>query len=131
MKIAVITDDGKIISRHFGRALNYLVFTVEEGKIIARELRSKLGHADFGGGGHHEHQGGSHGMDPVSHDRHARMADAITDCQAVICGGMGMGAYQSLRQLNIQPVLTEIGDVEQAAQAFIDGKIVDRTEMLH
>jgi len=39
MKIAVISDDGKTISRHFGRAPYYLVLTVEDGKIVAREQR--------------------------------------------------------------------------------------------
>jgi len=31
MKIAVITDDGKTISQHFGRSPYYLVLTIEEG----------------------------------------------------------------------------------------------------
>jgi predicted Fe-Mo cluster-binding NifX family protein len=41
MKIAVITDDMKTISAHFGRAQYYLVFTVENGKIIAPESHPK------------------------------------------------------------------------------------------
>ena len=47
MKIAAITDDGKTISQHFGRAPYYVVVTVEEGKIANFELRDKLGHARF------------------------------------------------------------------------------------
>ena len=47
MKIAVITDNGKTISRHFGRAPHYVVVTVENGKVIAREMREKVGHQDF------------------------------------------------------------------------------------
>ena len=47
MKIAIVTDDGKTISRHFGRATHYLVVTAEDGKIIERELREKLGHQHF------------------------------------------------------------------------------------
>ena len=34
MKIAVITDDEKTISQHFGRAPYYMVFTIEDGHII-------------------------------------------------------------------------------------------------
>jgi predicted Fe-Mo cluster-binding NifX family protein len=41
MRIAVITDDSKIVGVHFGRALFYLVFTVENGKITRQELRLK------------------------------------------------------------------------------------------
>ncbi len=41
MKIALITDDGKSISQHFGRAPYYLVVTLEDGKEVNRELRPK------------------------------------------------------------------------------------------
>ncbi len=51
MRIAVITDDGQTISQHFGRALHYLVVTIEEGKITQRELRDKVGHQHFAGEG--------------------------------------------------------------------------------
>jgi transcriptional regulator with XRE-family HTH domain/predicted Fe-Mo cluster-binding NifX family protein len=131
MKIAVITDDGKTISQHFGRALHYLVLTVEDGKITQRELRDKLGHNHFSGGENHEHHGAGHGQDAASHNRHTGMAEAIADCQMLICGGMGMGAYQSMLQLKIKPVVTELGSIDEAVQAFIDGKLVDHTEMLH
>jgi predicted Fe-Mo cluster-binding NifX family protein len=55
MKIAVVTDDGKMISQHFGRAVHYLVLTVEDGKITRRELRDKPGHHQFAAGAAHEH----------------------------------------------------------------------------
>jgi Uncharacterized conserved protein len=131
MKIAAITDDGKTISQHFGRAEHYLVLTVENGKITNRELRSKLGHNQFAGTEHEEHHGEAHGMDEAHHDRHVQMASSISDCQALLCGGMGMGAYESMRRLNIQPVVTDLLDIDQAVQAYIDGKLVDHTEKLH
>ncbi|MHC1739860.1 MAG: NifB/NifX family molybdenum-iron cluster-binding protein [Anaerolineaceae bacterium] len=132
MKIAAITDDGKTISQHFGRAPHYLVLTIEEGKIVNREMRDKLGHNQFAAQEHAEepHAAG-HGMDSASHDKHISMAQAISDCKALLCGGMGMGAYESMRQLNIQPIVTELRDIDAAAQAFIDGKLIDHTELLH
>jgi predicted Fe-Mo cluster-binding NifX family protein len=131
MKIAVITDDGKTISQHFGRAKAYVVATIEDGKITNREMRSKLGHNQFAGEPHEEHHGESHGQDPASHNKHVQMANAIADCQVLLCGGMGMGAYLSMQQLNIQPIVTDYQDVEGAVQAYIDGKIEDHTEKLH
>lgn len=132
MKLAVITDDGQTISQHFGRAPYYLVFTIEEGKIVNREMREKMGHAHFAADHHaHDTQGAGHGMDPASHDRHASMAEAIADCKVLLCGGMGMGAYESMRSLAIQPVVTDLRDIETAVQAFIDGKLIDHTELLH
>jgi len=132
MKIAAITEDGKTISQHFGRAPYYLVLTIEEGKITNREMRNKMGHNQFGEQVHaEEHHTAGHGMDADSHNKHANMAEAIADCKALLCGGMGMGAYESMRRLNIQPVVTDLRDIDAAAQAFIDGKLIDHTELLH
>jgi len=44
---------------------------------------------------------------------------------------MGMGAYESMRRLNIQPIVTDLVDIEEAVKAFIDGKLIDHTELLH
>jgi predicted Fe-Mo cluster-binding NifX family protein len=131
MKIAVITEDGKTISQHFGRAPYYMVLSIEEGKIVSRELRAKMGHNQFSAAGTEEHHHEQHGLDDASHDKHTQMAGSIADCQAVVCGGMGMGAYESMRRLNIQPIVTDLRDIEAAAQAYIDGKLVDHTEKLH
>ncbi|MCX6054752.1 MAG: NifB/NifX family molybdenum-iron cluster-binding protein [Chloroflexi bacterium] len=131
MKIAIITDDGRAISQHFGRATHYMVLTIEEGKITNRELREKMGHNQFSGESHEEHHGENHGMDEAHHDRHAQMAGSIADCEAVICGGMGMGAYQSMLRLNIKPIVTDLQDIDAIAQSYIDGKIIDHIEKLH
>lgn len=132
MKVAVITDDGKTISQHFGRARYYRVMTIEDGKIVASEMRDKLGHTHFSKEEQHTHQPGQmSGMGADSHNKHVRMADVISDCKAVLCGGMGMGAYQSMQQLNIQPVVTDLRDAEAAALAYARGEIVDRTDKLH
>jgi predicted Fe-Mo cluster-binding NifX family protein len=132
MKIAVITDDEKTISQHFGRAQHYLVCTVENGQIVNRELREKLGHAQFANEPHSaDIPGQPHGMDPASHDRHILMAQAILDCKALLCRGMGMGAYESMKVAGIQPVVTDIVDIDEAVKAYMDGKIVDLVERLH
>jgi predicted Fe-Mo cluster-binding NifX family protein len=132
MKIAAIAEDGKTISQHFGRASCYLVLTIEEGKVITRELREKLGHNQFYTGHHaHEANGAGHGFDQESHDKHVSMAETIADCRALLCGGMGIGAYESMRRLNIQPVVTDLQDIDAAVQAYIMGTLVDHTELLH
>jgi transcriptional regulator with XRE-family HTH domain/predicted Fe-Mo cluster-binding NifX family protein len=132
MKIAVITDDGQTISQHFGRAPYYLVFTIEGGKIVERELRDKMGHNQFSAHPHaHDSHTPEHGTDAASHEKHSSMAETIADCKAILCGGMGMGAYESMRRLNIQPVVTDLSDIDAAVQAFITGKLVDHTELLH
>jgi len=132
MKIAVITNDGKTISQHFGRAPYYLVVTIEEGKVIHTEMREKMGHRHFVSQ-QEEHEQGSaeHGMDAGSHRKHSSMAETISDCVALICGGMGRGAYESMRQLNIKPIVTDLSEIDLAVQAFIKGELIDHTELLH
>jgi predicted Fe-Mo cluster-binding NifX family protein len=132
IKIAAITDDGSTISQHFGRAAYYLVATVENGQIINRELRHKIGHAHFVNQPHAEEQPGQlHGMDAVSHNKHVQMADAILDCEALLCRGMGMGAYESMKACGIRPVVTDIAAIDEAVLAYQQGNIVDRVEKLH
>lgn len=132
MKIAIITDDGKTISQHFGRAQHYLIITLEDGKEVSREMKDKLGHGQFHGEHEdHEQHGGAHGHDGAAHNKHIQMAEAIKDCSLLICGGMGMGAYESMRRLNIQPLVTDLRTVDEAVQAFLDGKLIDHTERLH
>jgi predicted Fe-Mo cluster-binding NifX family protein len=134
MKIAVITDDGETISQHFGRARYYRVFTIEDGKITGSEMREKMGHHNFAEEGHdhaHEHDPRGSGFGTGADHRHAQMAEAITDCEAIIVRGMGRGAYLSMESANIKPVVSDIPMIEDAVQAYIDGTIVDHTEKLH
>lgn len=132
MKVAAITDDGKSISQHFGRAAYYLVATIEDGKIVERELRQKMGHAHFVNQPHLEEQPGQpHGMGEASHNKHLQMAETIADCEALICRGMGMGAYQSMQARGIRPVVTDIVSIDEAVKAYVDGSIVDQVDRLH
>jgi predicted Fe-Mo cluster-binding NifX family protein len=132
MKIAAITDNGKTISLHFGRAQYYLVATVENGQIVNREMRDKINHAQLQAEGHdHEEAGQKHGYGPVADNRHGRMAESIADCEAVLCRGMGMGAYENMKARNIRPVVTDIADIDEAVLAYAGGQIVDHVEKLH
>lgn len=132
MKIAAITEDGKTISQHFGRAPYYLVLTVENGKIVNREMREKMGHTHFAAESHGDDaHGAGHGMDAVSHNKHISMAEVISDCEVLLCGGMGMGAYESMRLLKIQPIVTDVSEIDSAVQAYLDDKLIDHTEKLH
>lgn len=132
-KIAVVSDDGKTISAHFGRAQFYAVLTTEAGKITGREMRPKAGHQVFAGQEpvHEAHEAGLHGFDPASQHKHSEMAAPVSDCEAVIAGGMGMGAYESLRSLGLKPVVTDIAGVDEAVQAYLDGSIRNLVERLH
>jgi predicted Fe-Mo cluster-binding NifX family protein len=107
------------------------VLTVENGKVVKRERREKLGHHNFAQEEHHHQSGEQHGFDELSHNKHVSMAEVINDCQILLARGMGNGAYQSMLQLNIKPVVTDIGDIDEAVESVINGTITDHTEKLH
>jgi predicted Fe-Mo cluster-binding NifX family protein len=129
--IAAVTDDGITISQHFGRAKYYEVLFVENGKIVKKEQRDKLDHHNFAQEEHHHQSDSKHGFDESSHNKHISMAEAVNDCSFVLARGMGAGAYQSMVQLNIKPIVTDIKNIDEAVQKVIDGTIVDHTEKLH
>lgn len=125
MKIAIVTDDHVTISAHFGRALFYEIFTVEDGKVISREAfarGSQVGSPDE----HHDHAGQGHHQ----HD-HNTMIAPIADSQVLLARGMGMGAHVSLQEHGIQPIITDIPDIQAAVDAYLAGSLVDHPERLH
>jgi predicted Fe-Mo cluster-binding NifX family protein len=127
MKVAAVTDDGKTISLHFGRAQQYVVFTIENGQITGQELRSKVSHHHDAHEHNHE-QNHSH----EDHDhKHNTMLASITDCEALLARGMGQGAYLALEAANIKPIVTDIPSAEEAVQAYLRGDIVNHIEKLH
>jgi predicted Fe-Mo cluster-binding NifX family protein len=149
MKIAIVTDDGQTISQHFGRAQHYMVLTIENGQITERELRDKYGHhhgAEHGHGAGHHHSEGPQPIasqdvqcDPTSsqrfsqaaEDSHSRMVEPITDCQIVLARGMGAPAYYSLQRAGVRPMLVNEVSIDEAAQAYLAGRLADHKERLH
>jgi predicted Fe-Mo cluster-binding NifX family protein len=59
------------------------------------------------------------------------MAAPISDCAVLLARGMGAGAYASLEQAGIRPILTTIANIEEAALQAAAGTIVDHRERLH
>jgi len=130
MKIAAVTEDGITISQHFGRAPYYVVLTVEDGQVVGREQREKVAHGR-GADGHVHVEGQAHGFDAASQDTHGRMAAPVADCEVLLARGMGMGAYESLQQAGIRPIITTIANIDEAALQAANGTIVDHQERLH
>jgi len=126
MKIAIVSDDHQTISAHFGRAQFYEVFTIEAGKVTNREAIERsfpqvvtIGIAPEPDGEHHHH-----------HDHNA-MITPIADCQTLITRGMGRGAHLSLQENDIQPIITDISEIQAALEAYIAGTLLDHPEKLH
>jgi predicted Fe-Mo cluster-binding NifX family protein len=122
-KIAVATEDGVRVSAHFGRAPYFEVLTLQDGEIVTRERRAKTFHQ-----GPRQH-GDGNGSGQGSHA--SGMITAVSDCVAVIAGGMGRPAFAAIQSAGLQPILTDIRDVEQVGRAFAAGTLTNRLELLH
>jgi predicted Fe-Mo cluster-binding NifX family protein len=117
------------IRPHFGRAHYFRVLTMENGKIVYRDLREKF-HPIHAGELHHGN-GPAYGHSPIEQDRHSHMINAIPDCQIVIAGGMGRGAYNSLVFAGLQPFLTDEIEIEEAIKKYLQGTLVEKPEQIH
>ncbi len=115
MKIAVVTSNGKTVGERFGTASIFLVLHVEDGRVVRREPRWKLGRSSPGG------KAGRSGSS--SGDQIAAMAEAIADCEVLICGGAETEACRRLEELGIKHVTTAIKDIDQAVKAYLEREI--------
>ena len=138
MKIAIACVDEQTISPHFGRAETYLVYSVDNGMVVNREVLAKQGHRQLFSEetGQHSHTGYGQGRQGSGFGRkakckHEQMMENIKDCDVLLARGMGRGAYQDLLDQGIRPIITDIEDVESALQAVLTDTIIDHTEKLH
>lgn len=116
MKVAIPSMDGASISAHFGRSRCFLVLGIEAGLIDSREVRiNGQAEAQSDGG---QVPGGHHGHD------HGAFARLLADCQAVLCGGIGLGARRALEGAGLQVRVVDSGLApEDAARAFARGDL--------
>lgn len=135
LKIAVVTDDGETIHRHFGRARSYVIVTVQNGQITHREQVDKAAHHNqghHGGGNVHLHDDDhDHHHGEQAAQRHADMFAPLQGCNVLLSRGMGRGAFSGLNNINVEPIITDIPTIDAAVQAYLDGSIVNHTEKLH
>lgn len=119
-KIAAVTEDGSNLSSHFGMAPEYLVFSVEETRLLSQERRPKPHHQR-----HPDHQAGGHDA-----HGHADIFAPIADCQVLLCGGMGTPAYQKAIQAGLEVVLAG-GEIRLALQAYLEGRLSSDLRRVH
>jgi predicted Fe-Mo cluster-binding NifX family protein len=132
MKIAVISEDGTTISQHFGRAPYYVVVTAEDGEVVEKETRDKMGHHSFAGQHHDDTAPGErHGFGAGAQSRHASMAETIADCKVLIAGGMGWGAYENMTSRGIETIVTDIKTIDEAVKLYLEGKLLNLQQRLH
>lgn len=122
MKAAVITDDLQTVSAHFGMAKHYLVYEIQGGVVKGREVRDKASH----GMGEHHHDGGG-----AESPLHGTMLSNISDCEAVIAGGMGRPMFESIMAAGMKAYVTRVRSADEAAKALAAGTLDNHLEYLH
>lgn len=100
MRIAVTYQNGEIFE-HFGHTEQFKLYDVEDGKITAEQI------IDTDGCGH----GALAGFLKAS------------KVDALICGGIGMGAQMALHDVDISLYGGVKGSADEAVRKFVDGKL--------
>lgn len=118
-KLAIPTDDGETISRHFGQAKYFRVITLENDQIEYSEMREKASHQH----GDYSHQAGIH---PGQ-----QMTEVISDCQVLVCGGMGTPAYNRVVAAGLRVILTRHVSIDTAVQAYLLGTLNNEPQLVH
>lgn len=123
-KIAFVTDDGRTISAHFGRALYYEIVRVQGNTEVERTRVGKAGH-------HMWEEGGHGGPGPHQDHKHALMTAPLEGISVLIARGMGTGAQQHLLASGVQPILTDLHTIDEALAQLLAGTLVDNPRRLH
>ena len=119
IKVAIPTDDGETISRHFGQAKYFKVFSLDNNQLSSFELREKASHQH----GDHALQGGIH---PGQ-----QMVETISDCQVLISGGMGTPAFTRAGAAGLKVFLTNNLSIPAAIEAYLAGTLVNDLTLMH
>ncbi len=115
VKIAVASNDGIRIAKHFGKSQGFKIFEIKENKVINHEYRKNIGN----------NTGECHSCD------HKIIVKNLSDCNIVISYGMGYDIYNDLIDNNIKPIVTEEETVKDAIKKFINTGLINRTDKLH
>ncbi|MCZ7557266.1 MAG: NifB/NifX family molybdenum-iron cluster-binding protein [Bacteroidia bacterium] len=146
MKIAIASDDGIHVAGHAGRSEGFVVMEYDGHAVTQREYRTSPmpghvhagehhpdahghhhAHADTVSGSQHMHRHGGDFSDAHA-QKHARIRAALAGCDILICGGMGHRLQTDLHQAGITVRLTTLGNVEDAFQAWRDGRLEEQLQ---
>lgn len=100
MKIAIPYENGQVFA-HFGKAEQFKFYTVNEDEILSEEV------LDTDGTGH------------------GALSDFLKkeDVNMVICGGIGVGAVQALKDAKIQIMGGASGEADERVKDFLNGML--------
>jgi predicted Fe-Mo cluster-binding NifX family protein len=108
ISVGIATADGVSVCSHLARCAAVVVFRIEDGAIASKALRSRTDEAC---------------------GNHRTFTELLEGCSAVICGGIGQGAVNSLAAAGVQSiVLAAPLSIEAAAAGYLAGSLVTTEE---
>ena len=108
MRIA-IASEGKNVTEHFGHCVTFLIYDVENGKIIKEESLPNPGHKP--------------GFLPNY------LADRGVN--VIISGGMGGGAVDIFNERNVEVIVGASGDAKAAVEKYLKGELKTTGSICH
>jgi predicted Fe-Mo cluster-binding NifX family protein len=105
MKIAIPTQQGNSIDQHFGHCEFYSIFTVENNKVIDKQILQS--------------PQGCGCKSNIAYDLEA------LHVRIMLAGGIGNGAVNKLNSHNIEVIRNCSGDVDTLVNDYLAGKIAD------
>jgi predicted Fe-Mo cluster-binding NifX family protein len=103
-RVAIATTDGVSVCDHLARSGAFVIMDVQDGREVGRSIRRR-------------------GTDACGN--HQTFVELVEGCGAVICGGIGEGAFRALLAHGVEPlVLAERMTIEAAVAGYIAGTLV-------
>ena len=100
MRVAITYDNGEVF-QHFGHTEQFKLYDIEDGRIVGEQIL---------------------GSDGNGHCALAGLLQAA-EVDALICGGIGMGAIMALSDSGIQVYPGVQGNADDVARAFAEGNL--------
>lgn len=117
-KVAIASEDGKIIAAHLGAAPFFVVYRVKKGKVVGEEKRENPRvHPSL----REDSQAGCWEL----------IGKLLPDVRVVISRGMGENAYVGLLRRDVLPINTDEDDAENAIRAYLEDHLDDNPQLIH
>jgi len=119
-KIAIATDDQKRVTGHIGRCRAFMIYEIDSGKVISKELReNQFTNHRMRGAHHHHGDGEAHKGQGHGRHTHEHLINGLKDCSYLVSSGGGWRVVEDLKQHNISTLFTDIEMIDEALDKFI------------
>jgi len=106
--LGIATTDGVSVCDHLARSVAVAIFEINDGAVVSRSSRSR---------------------DTNVCGNHGSFIDLLAGCCAVICGGIGQGAVNSLAAHGVRSiVLAATMSIEDAVDGYLAGSLATTDE---